>query len=399
MMKSTKTITVLGSTGSIGRQTLDVCREFGYKPAALSANKNIELLAEQIIEFRPETVSVGSESSAEALMKILKLNGSISDFEFPKILYGEKGCEELASYEKSDIVLAAIVGIAGLRPVISAIKAGKDIALANKECLVAGGGLVKKLAAENKVSVIPVDSEHSAIRQCLESRKGEKPRRIFLTCSGGPFLRLSSSELSSAGPEEALKHPTWNMGGKISVDSATLMNKGLELIEATELFDVSEEAVEILIHPQSIIHSMVEWKDGAVIAQLSSPDMRLPIQYALSYPDTLSCPSRRFNPFSENASTLTFEAPDQNRFPCLRLARMAARLPKSAAIYLNAANEIAVEAFLSGKINYWKLIKLLTLSFASHLSEGPVDAMCLEKILKIDEKARSEAKKILSTLE
>lgn len=388
-----KKLTILGSTGSIGRQTLDVCAEFGYPVHALACGKNIKLLAEQIERFKPALVSVSDKPTALAL-ESMRINSEHKT----RILWGREGLKEIAEDPGADMLVAAMVGIAGLEPVLQAIAAGKDIALANKEVLVTAGYLVESELKRFNKSLFPVDSEHSAIWQCMWGNDARALRRIFLTASGGPFLNHSSEELSAVTLKDALKHPTWNMGGKITIDSASLMNKGLELIEAMHLFRVQPEQIEILVHPQSIIHSMVEWQDGSVLAQLSHPDMRLPIQVALAYPDRLNSPERRFDPWSPSASALSFTRADTERFPCLALAQAAAKAPKSLTIVMNAANEIAVDAFLREKINFMDIPKIIEKAMNKHSRNGLSPAASLAEIWACDETGRRLAQEAIPSL-
>ncbi len=388
-----KKLTILGSTGSIGRQTLDVCAEFGYPVHALACGKNIKLLAEQIERFKPALVSVSDKPTALAL-ESMRINSEHKT----RILWGREGLKEIAEDPGADMLVAAMVGIAGLEPVLQAIAAGKDIALANKEVLVTAGYLVESELKRFNKSLFPVDSEHSAIWQCMWGNDARALRRIFLTASGGPFLNHSSEELSAVTLKDALKHPTWNMGGKITIDSASLMNKGLELIEAMHLFHVQPEQIEILVHPQSIIHSMVEWQDGSVLAQLSHPDMRLPIQVALAYPDRLNSPERRFDPWSPSASALSFTRADTERFPCLALAQAAAKAPKSLTIVMNAANEIAVDAFLREKINFMDIPKIIEKAMNKHSRNGLSPAASLAEIWACDETGRRLAQEEIPSL-
>jgi len=342
-----KTLSILGSTGSIGRQTLEVAEHLGYKVCALSANKNIDLLEEQIRRFNPELVAVFDEAAADELRKRIKRDGSSKT----RILHGMEGQIEAAGNSGADIIVTAIAGQAGLEPTLAALKTGKRIALANKEPLVCAGETVMKTAKEYGAQIIPVDSEHSAIFQCLDHEASIK--KIILTASGGPFRGKTRMELKNITPEDALKHPNWNMGSKITIDSATLMNKGLEVIEAMHLFSVSPDQIEVLIHPESIIHSMIEFADGSTIAQLSNPDMRQPIQYALTYPERK--PSLTAPLDLVKLGKLTFSKPDHNTFPCLRLAYTAARKGQTACAALNQANEEAVALFLTGKIGFLEI--------------------------------------------
>lgn len=337
-----KKIVLLGSTGSIGTQTLDVCRARGYGVRALSANTRTELLEQQAREFSPEYVCVTDEA-AYADIKTRLADTPI------KVLFGVEGLCELARLDCYRIV-NAVVGMVGLEPTLAAAEAGRSIALANKETLVAGGRLVKQAVKRCGAELLPIDSEHSAIFQCLMGAMGNRPAKLILTASGGPFFGMRADELENVTREQALKHPNWSMGAKITTDSATLMNKGLELIEAVRLFDVSPEQVEVVVHRQSIIHSAVEFDDGAIIAQLGSADMRLPIQLALTYPERLPCPAKKLSLFDVGA--LTFDRPDEDTFVCLRAARMAIAREGNAPCIINSANEAAVALFLAGKIRF-----------------------------------------------
>ncbi len=335
-------IVLLGSTGSIGRQTLDVCRMHNIKVRGLSANSSVELLEQQAREFAPEYVCVTDET------RFADMKQRLSDTDI-KVLSGIDGLCELAALPCGRVV-NSVVGMVGLKPTLAAAEAGNDIALANKETLVAGGHLVKSAIKQHGVRLYPVDSEHSAIFQCLLGADGNRPEKILLTASGGPFFGKKRDYLENVTVEQALKHPNWSMGAKITIDSATLMNKGLELIEAVRLFDVSPSQVEVVVHRQSIVHSAVEFSDGAVIAQLGSTDMRLPIQLALTYPQRLACPAKRISLFE--IAQLTFERPDEETFVCLSLAKKAIAREGNAPCILNCANEAAVALFLAGKIRF-----------------------------------------------
>ncbi len=337
-----KSIVILGSTGSIGTQTLDVCRMHGFGVKALSASTNTALLEKQAREFKPEYVCVYSESSYSDMKQRL------ADTEI-KVLCGMEGLCELARLD-CDIVVNSVVGMVGLLPTLEAAKAGNDIALANKETLVAGGKLVTDCVKEHGVKLLPIDSEHSAIFQCLMGAADNRPEKILLTASGGPFYGKNTEELRGVTVEQALKHPNWSMGAKITIDSATLMNKGLELIEAVRLFDVRPEQVEIVVHRQSIIHSAVEFEDGAVIAQLGTADMRIPIQLALTYPKRLPSPAKKLSLF--DVGQLTFSKPDPETFTCLGAAKRAISMEGNAPCAVNSANEAAVALFLAGKIGF-----------------------------------------------
>ncbi len=337
-----KNIVILGSTGSIGTQTLDVCRMHGFGVKALSAGSNTELLEKQAREFHPEYVCIFHEEYYPDMKQRL------SDTDI-KVLCGMDGLCELARLE-CDIVVNSVVGMVGLVPTLEAAKAGNDIALANKETLVAGGKLVTDCVRQNHVQLLPIDSEHSAIFQCLMGAGENRPAKILLTASGGPFYGRTQDELADVTVEQALKHPNWSMGAKITIDSATLMNKGLELIEAVRLFDVKPELVEIVVHRQSIIHSAVEFEDGAVIAQLGSADMRIPIQLALTYPVRLPSPAKKLSLF--DVGQLTFGRADEDTFSCLAAAKKAIAMEGNAPCIVNSANEAAVALFLKKKIRF-----------------------------------------------
>ena len=340
-----KTLSVLGSTGSIGRQTLEVARHLGFKVLALSADKNIDLLENQIRRFSPEFVAVYDIYAAAELRNRVRDTKTY-------VLEAMEGQIDVAQKSGAGVIVTAIAGQAGLEPTLAAIETGKRIALANKEPLVCAGQLVMKTAKKHGAEIIPVDSEHSAIFQCLANDLPHRSslKKIILTASGGPFRGMTRDELKNITPEQALEHPNWSMGKKITIDSATLMNKGLELIEAMHLFDVKPDQIEVVIHPESIIHSMVEYNDGSTIAQLSNPDMRQPIQYALTYPERRPSLTKPLD--LTQIQTLTFEKPDTDAFPCLRLAYVAAEKGTAACAALNNANEEAVGLFLSGEISF-----------------------------------------------
>ncbi|MHB1483844.1 MAG: 1-deoxy-D-xylulose-5-phosphate reductoisomerase [Saccharofermentanales bacterium] len=377
-----KAISILGSTGSIGVQTLDVARSFGIQVLALSANRNIDRIEKQIREFHPLLVSMADEFAAAELRK------RIDDIR-PKVtvMSGMEGNIAVARMPGADMVVAAMVGIAGLKPVMEAILSGKDIALANKETLVAGGSIVIPLAQKMEVSIYPVDSEHSAIWQCLVGNSTEDINRIFLTASGGPFRGKKRDELLNVDISQTLSHPTWKMGGKITVDSATLMNKGLEVIEAHWLFDVPESMIEVVVHPQSIIHSMVEYKDGSVMAQLGFPDMKLPIQIALMKKERVSGEHKPFDPFTANI--LTFERPDTETFRCLELAYEASQAGGSMPAVLNSANEKAVELFMNGEIGFLDIAAYIEKTMDMHMQTNFTDEIDFQAIQELDFWARN----------
>lgn len=353
-----KKIAILGSTGSIGTQTLEVVRENkDLEVLGLAAGNNIKLLEEQIREFCPKLVAVWSEEKAKELREKVK------DLDV-KIVSGMDGLIEVAVIPESEILVTAIVGMIGIRPTIEAIKAGKDIALANKETLVTAGHIIMPLAKEHQVSILPVDSEHSAIFQSLQGNPRKALHKILLTASGGPFRGKKREELQYIQVEDALKHPNWEMGRKITIDSSTLVNKGLEVIEAKWLFDVELEQIEVVVHPQSIIHSMVEYVDGAIIAELGTPDMKLPIQYALYYPDRRYLPGERVD--FTSLSQLTFEKPDMDTFYGLRLAFEAGKEGGSMPTVFNAANELAVSKFLNHKIKYLEIPEIIETCMRNH---------------------------------
>lgn len=347
-----KRIAIIGSTGSIGRQALEVIEHHKEKLCVevLTANKQADLLIEQALKFDPNAVVIADKSQYQKVKEAL----SSTDI---KVFAGQEALEDIVQMETIDIVLTAIVGFAGLRPTIKAIEAKKPIALSNKETLVVGGELITKLSIENSVPIIPVDSEHSAIFQCLAGEFYNPIEKIILTASGGPFLGKTKDELNNITPKQALNHPNWVMGNKVTIDSATLMNKGLEVIEAKWLFDLSVDKIEAVIHPQSVIHSMVEFEDGSVKAQMGLADMRLPIQYALTYPERLKTNFPKFNIL--DFPNLSFLKPDTETFPCLSLAYQAIQKGGNMPTIMNAANEIAVEAFLRGGIGFLEIPEII----------------------------------------
>jgi 1-deoxy-D-xylulose-5-phosphate reductoisomerase len=379
-----KKIAILGSTGSIGANTLNVVRKLGkgYKITGISAQKNVDLLIEQIVEFRPAIVALSDEVAAEKLKKRIHRFRPL-----PKIYKGAVGLIEFARNPVSNFLVSALVGSAGLLPTLAAIEAGKDIALANKEILVMAGDFIIKAAEKRRTKILPLDSEHSAIFQCLRAEKIENVRRLILTASGGPFYKYKKNQLEKVTVQETLHHPTWQMGRKITVDSATLMNKGLEAIEASHLFGIDINRIDVLIHPQAVIHSLVELVDGSVLAQLGIADMRIPIQFALTYPRRNL--SRLQGLKLEKVSRLTFQKPNLKNFPCLGLAFRAGRIGGTMPVVLNAADEVAVRVFLEGKIGITDIRKIIESVMAEHKVDKKPD---LQEILRVDQWARDKTK-------
>ena len=372
-----KCVSILGSTGSIGRQSLDIVKHLGVRVAALTAGSSVERMAQQCREFRPALAVMGSREAAEAL------RAAISDLPV-EIAWGEDGLLRAATMKDADCVITAVVGMVGLKPTLAAIECGKRIGLANKETLVCAGELVMEQAERRGVEIVPVDSEHSAIFQCLMgSHSRSEIRRIILTCSGGPFFGMSREQLRSVTKADALKHPNWKMGEKITIDCATLMNKGLEVIEAMRLYRLPLEQVDVVIHRQSIVHSLVEFKDGAVMAQMGVPDMRLPIQLAMTYPQRRDCV---VDPLDlTKCGALTFSEPDMESFPCLALARSCAKAGGTACPAMNGANEEAVALFLQGKIGFYDIYERVSAA----VDTVPFIAKpTLEQILEADRLAR-----------
>ena len=372
-----KCVSVLGSTGSIGRQSLDIISRMPVKVAALTAGTSVERMAEQCRQFQPELAVMGTQEAADAL------RSAISDLP-TRISWGEEGLIEAATIASSDCVITAVVGMLGLKPTLAAIRAGKRIGLANKETLVCAGELVMAEAKKYNTEIIPVDSEHSAIFQCLMGIGSKREvEKLILTCSGGPFFGMDKEQLRHVTKADALKHPNWKMGAKITIDCATLMNKGLEVIEAMRLYDLPLEQVDVVIHRQSIVHSFVECVDGAVMAQLGTPDMRLPIQLALTYPERKACPVDKLD--LTKCGQLSFCKPDMDAFPCLALARHCAMLGGTACPVMNGANEAAVALFLEDRIGFYDIYELV---------RGAVEAVpfipnpTLEQILEADKLAR-----------
>ena len=384
-----KKISILGSTGSIGISALDVIGKNPekFKIVALAAGQNILLMKKQIEKFNPEIVAVRNKENA------LKLRQSISLKNKVRVFYGEEGFREVASIKDADIVVSAISGFAGLLPTIAAIEAGKDIALANKETMVVAGEIVTQKAKKKGVDIIPVDSEHSAIFQCLQGHGKENLRRIILTASGGPFLNYTRNQLKEVTLKQALKHPNWKMGKRITIDSASMMNKGLEIIEARWLFGVGIESIDVLIHPQSIVHSMVEFIDGSLLAQLGVPDMKVPIALSLTYPDRISNDLPFLNLPRE--ANLEFHKPDMKKFPCLELAYTAGLNGGTFPAVLNAADEIAVSSFIGGEIGFTDIPKVIRKILTGHRS---ISRPSLEDILQTDLWARRETKTIIERM-
>ena len=378
-----KYVSILGSTGSIGRQSLDIISRLeNVKVAALTAGTSVELMAQQCREFLPELAVMATQEAAEAL------SGRIKDLPI-RVNWGEEGLIEAATVEGADCVITAVVGMVGLKPTLAAIRAGKLIGLANKETLVCAGELVMDEAEKYGVEIIPVDSEHSAIFQCLMgSGDRREVKRLILTCSGGPFFGMTHEQLQKVTRADALKHPNWKMGAKITIDCSTLMNKGLEVIEAMHLYDMPLEKVDVVIHRQSIVHSMVEFIDGAVMAQMGTPDMRLPIQLALTYPQRADCPVEGLD--LTQCAALTFCQPDTNRFPCLALARRCAQMGGTACAVMNGANEEAVAMFLADQIGFYDIYRLVSRA----VEEVPfIQEPNLEQILEADRLARESVRR------
>ncbi len=381
-----KTLAILGSTGSIGVKALEIAARYPdkFRVVALSGGKNSARMEEQIRRFRPDLASVQDEESARQLRRNLSSLPT-------RIVSGSDGPTEVATHPQAQMVVAALVGSVGLLPTLAAIRAGKHIAIANKEALVMAGEILVEEVQAHGVSLLPVDSEHSAIFQVLAGHRREEIKRILLTASGGPFLHFSREELKRVTPGEALNHPQWQMGKKVTIDSASLMNKGLEVIEAHWLFGIPGSKIEVLIHPQSIIHSMIEYIDGSVIAQMALPDMRGPIAYALSYPERLDLQHPSLNFFQ--AGPLSFSPVDRDRFPALGLAYQALEAGGTLPAVLNAANEVAVESFLGGQLEFLQIPRLIRETMEQHRRIYPVS---LEDILEAHSWARQEAQKIIN---
>ena len=380
-----KRLIVLGSTGSVGCSTLDLVAQFPerYEVVALAVNRNVEKLEDQVRQFHPKIVSLSDEAAAKDFRR------RCSDLKI-EVLSGDEGSTEVARFSEGEVVVSAIVGSAGLKPTLAAIQAKKTVALANKEPLVMAGQIFSEEAERMNVAILPVDSEHSGVFQTLERRDRKEIRRVILTASGGPLLDLNPQETEHVTPSQALKHPTWRMGAKISIDSATLMNKGLEVIEAHHLFGLPAEKIDVLIHRQSIVHSMVEYVDGSVMAQMAAPDMRIPLSYALGYPERQSLDIAPLN--LEKVGSLTFESPDHGQFPCLSYAYEALKVGGSMPAVLNASNEEAVEAFLREEINFCRIPQVIRRTMDRHHGKRQNS---LEDILEADLWARKEARQLV----
>ena len=376
-----KKVSILGSTGSIGCNALDVIdslnhNEYNIKVICLSTNSRISLLAEQIKKHSPETVVIGDKKAYEEFK---------SNFSFPEteILFGDDALSNISGRDNYELLISALVGFSGLKPTVNAIKSGKDVALANKETLVVAGKLINQLIEKYKVKLIPIDSEHSAILQCLAGENISSVSKIILTASGGPFRNKTLKQMKDITVDEALSHPNWKMGKKITIDSATMMNKGLEVIEAKWLFKTETEKIDVLIHPQSVIHSMVEFIDGSIKAQLGIPDMKIPIQYAITYPDRINSVHSKmdFNIFN----SLTFEKVDTDKFRCLKIAYDVLKEDSSSAVAMNAANEIAVDLFLNGRIDFLSIPDIIERELDRHKPSPDTD---LENIINVDKDTR-----------
>lgn len=381
--KAVKAISILGSTGSIGTQSLEVIQKYPskFKITGLTANSNVALLKKQIAKFKPKTVALMDVKSASQLQKVVKI----------KVYSGLEGVIKVACLKEIDTVINSVVGSIGVVPTMAAIKAKKNIALANKETLVTAGDIVMKAAKKNKVILMPIDSEHSAIFQCLNGENIKKVRRIIITASGGPFKNHTKKQMKKVQLKDALKHPTWSMGNKITIDSATLMNKGFEVIEAHHLYDMPYEKIDVVVHPQSIIHSLVEFEDRSVMAQLGNPNMKIPIQYALSYPERLPTDIKILD--LADIANLTFFKPNLELFPCLKYAFYAGKIGGTLPAVVNAANEIAVSYFLQNKIKFLDIAKTINTMMKKHkVIKNPT----LEHILKVDKEVKQETKMFIN---
>lgn len=383
-----KRIAILGSTGSIGRSTLSVIESHPekFQLVTIAAGGNLQAALEQARRWKPKVLSLASEKDADAARNQLKAEG-LGQIE---VVHGQAGSVRVATHPGADFVVSAIVGVAGLKATYEAVRAGKEVGLANKECLVAAGEMITREARRHNKPLLPIDSEHNAVHQCLRGGRMHEVERVWLTASGGPFLHTPKSEFENITVEQALNHPTWKMGKRITIDSATLMNKGFEVIEACRLFQLPPEKVSVIVHPQSTIHSMVEFNDGSILAQLSVTDMRLPILYALTYPDRVAS-DLRFNVL--DLKRLDFCAPDPEKFPCLRLAYEAAEAGGSKSIALNAADEVAVAAFLKGEIAFTDIWQVVARTMDETGSRNPES---IEEVLTIDAQARDVAQRMLT---
>jgi 1-deoxy-D-xylulose-5-phosphate reductoisomerase len=382
-----KHLAILGSTGSIGRSTLSVVESFPdrFQVISLAAGRNLDLALEQAQRWRPQIVSVATESDAAILKSKLNLSHT-------EVVSGPAGAVRVATHPNTDFVVSAIVGVAGLEATYEAVRAGKTVGLANKECLVAAGELITAESRRQGKPLLPIDSEHNAVHQCLRGGRMHEVRRIWLTASGGPFLNTPKSRFADITIEQALNHPTWKMGNRITIDSATLMNKGFEVIEACRLFNLPPEQISVVVHPQSTIHSFVEFVDGSILAQLSVTDMRLPILYALTYPDRIASD---LNFSLSDLRHLDFSPPDVEKFPCLRLAYEAAQAGGGKTVALNAADEVAVSAFLDGSIRFQEIPLLIE----EVLSETPVGSLeSIQQVLAVDQNARARAREKIASL-
>ncbi len=381
-----KKIAILGSTGSIGRQTLDVIKTLGdnYRVVALTAGSNCHLMADQVKVFKPELAVLNDARSAEKLKQAVRGSGCT-------VVSGSSGNLQAATWPDADLVVMAQVGFSGFEPLVAALEKGKIVALANKEALVIGGSILKREGLLDQGRILPVDSEHSAIWQCIGNASKEELARIYLTASGGPFYGWKKAELKKVTPDQALKHPNWDMGSKITIDSATMMNKGLEVIEAKWLFDLELDQIEVIVHPQSIIHSMVEYIDGSLIAQLGAPDMRLPIQYALTYPERLESQVERCNLFEKQ---LDFYPPDPDNFPCLALAYRAAKADGTMPAVLNGANEVAVARFLKEELSFIEIPGVIEQVMDNHVK---IDKPGIKEIIDADNWSRRRAAEIIDS--
>ena len=374
-----RNLSILGSTGSIGIQTLDVVRGLNLRVCALAANSNVELLENQIREFKPQLVAV-FDIAATKKLKLAVADTSV------KVVQGMDGLCEAAMMSCADLILNSVVGMVGLQPTLAAIESKKDVALANKETLVAGGALVMNAAKDNNVKIIPVDSEHSAIFQCLQGCPDKKAlKRLILTASGGPFFGKSIDELRSVTPQQALKHPNWNMGAKVTIDSATMMNKGLEIIEASWLFDMPASKIDVVVHRESVVHSMIEYSDNSVIAQLGVPDMRIPIQYAITWPQRFPSPVKQLN--LTDYGKLSFDKPDEQTFLCLHACKRAIERGGLAPAAANGANEVAVKLFLNNQISFTRIGELVSQAVENQPDVKSITSV--DEILKADKNARN----------